>query len=226
MTMNWVGAIKTAANRLAIFASGCLLLSANIDVSAQNDPALIQALQQETHDQNTNTTDLQSLVWLSSMSSRLESRIPNPFYRVRLLSAIHQEALAEGLDPQLVLAVIEVESNFNRNALSSAGAQGLMQVMPFWKEVIGDKQDDLYNPLTSLRYGCKILRHYLDRHKDPADALAAYNGSLGRYVYPNKVYDSLKKRWQFQAVDYPGGNRQNIATTELQRYPTDRLILN
>lgn len=171
-------------------------------VHAQADPSLIQALQQETHDPSTNTTDLESLAWLSEMSAKLERRIPNAFYRVRLLSAIYRESKAEGLDPQLVLALIDIESNFNRNALSHAGAQGLMQVMPFWKDEIGQPSDDLFNPLTSLRYGCKILRHYLDKHPNAVEALAAYNGSRGRTIYPDKVFGRLKSQWQYKGDSY------------------------
>ena len=166
------------------------------------DPALIQALKQATHDIREQTTDVDSLVWLSSMSENIERRIPNPFYRVRLLKTVASEAERAGLDPQLVLAVIDIESNFNRHALSHAGAQGLMQVMPFWKEVYGKPEDDLFNPLVSLRYGCTILRHYLDKYPDATTALAAYNGSLGRDVYPNKIYARLKRDWQFKEDKY------------------------
>jgi len=143
------------------------------------DPALIRALQQATRDINEQNIDLNSLMWLSNMSERLEKRIDDPFYRIRLLKAIYTEAELVSLDPQLVLAVIDIESNFDRYALSHAGAQGLMQVMPFWKDIYGRPDDDLYNPITSLRYGCTILRHYIDRHRTIEDALAAYNGSLG-----------------------------------------------
>ncbi len=166
------------------------------------DPALIQALQQATQDSFSRNTDLDRLVWLSSMAEKLEKRIPNAFYRVRLLEAILHESEVNGLDPQLVLAVIDIESNFNRYALSHAGAQGLMQVMPFWKKVYGQEDDDLYNPLTSLRYGCRILRHYLDKHPDLYRALAAYNGSLGRKVYPKKVFRRLAKQWGFKEDQY------------------------
>jgi len=166
------------------------------------DPALIQALQQATHDISENRTDLDALVWLSSMSNKLKRRIKNPFYRIRLLRAVHSEAELAGLDPQLVLAVIEIESNFDRHAVSRVGAQGLMQVMPFWKEVYGGYNDDLFNPLVSLRYGCTILRHYIDKYDNLRDALAAYNGSLGRDKYPNKVLGRLEQRWQFNKDSY------------------------
>ena len=175
------------------------------------DPALIQALYQATRDVKQQTTDLDALLWLSSMSERLESRIKDPFYRIRLLKTINAEAELAGLDPQLVLAIIDIESNFNRYALSHAGAQGLMQVMPFWKNVYEQPNADLYNPIVSLRYGCKILRHYLDRHENAANALAAYNGSLGRTTYSDKVLKRLASRWQFKTDVYSKNNGKNIA---------------
>jgi len=183
----------------------CLLLSLALTkkVHAQGvDPDLIQALKQATHDIHEGRTDLDSLAWLSNMSEKLERRIPDPYYRIRLLKAVAVESRRAGLDPQLVLSVIDIESNFDRHALSHAGAQGLMQVMPFWKEVYGNVEDDLFNPLVSLRYGCTILRHYLDKYPTAAQALAAYNGSLGRDVYPNKVFKRLASNWQFKEDKY------------------------
>ncbi|MCH2190217.1 MAG: lytic transglycosylase domain-containing protein [Gammaproteobacteria bacterium] len=197
-------------------------------VKKLTDPALVQALHQETYDTQTKVTDMDLLIWLSAMSSKLERRIPNAFYRIRLLSAIYRESRAEGLDPQLVLALIEVESNFDRNALSHAGAQGLMQVMPFWKNEIGSPEDDLYNPLTSLRYGCRILRHYLDRYPNAIEALAAYNGSHGRTVYPDKVLGRLDKHWRFKNDQYASQSAFNskLASSDAPAEADDRWILN
>jgi len=100
------------------------------------------------------------------------------------------------------MAVIDIESNFNRYAQSHVGAQGLMQVMPFWKKEYGHSDDDLFNPHVNISYGCKILRYYLDRYDTPEKALAAYNGSLGKSKYPNKVFARLKKEWQFKEDNY------------------------
>ena len=130
------------------------------------------------------------------MSSRLQRRLQDDQERLELLKNVHYEATRANLPPELVLAVIETESNFNRWAISVVGAQGLMQIMPFWLNEIGRKGDNLFSIRTNLRFGCTILRHYLDKEKgDWNRALARYNGSLGRYKYPNKVFDKLRKNW-------------------------------
>ena len=135
-------------------------------------------------------------VWLLDMSTRLKSRMPDDNKRLELLKNIHYEANKVGLAPELVLAVINVESNFNRWAISSAGARGLMQIMPFWLKEIPQAGDNLFNARTNLRFGCTILKHYLKREKgDFQRALARYNGSLGKVWYPNRVFDTLRKRW-------------------------------
>jgi len=138
-------------------------------------------------------------VWLIDMSNRLKKKIPQPDKRLNLLRQIHHEARKADLHPELVLAVIDVESNFDRFAISKAGAQGLMQVMPFWLKEIGKPRDSLFNVRTNLRMGCTILKYYLKKEKgDLTRALARYNGSLGRYKYPNKVFKLLNKRWYKQ----------------------------
>ncbi|MBL4672291.1 MAG: transglycosylase SLT domain-containing protein [Arenicella sp.] len=203
-----------------------LLLANAIPAQASDiDPDLIQALKQATHDIQERRTDLDALTWLSNMSEKLERRIPDPYYRIRLLKAVASEAERAGLDPQLVLAVIDIESNFNRHALSHAGAQGLMQVMPFWKEVYGNVEDDLYNPLVSLRYGCTILRHYMDKYPNPTRALAAYNGSLGRDVYPNKIFKRKASSWQYKEDRYSRSFDQR-STVIARGSISDQLSLN
>jgi len=140
-------------------------------------------------------------VWLLDMSQRLQRRVRKQDHKkqLRLLKQIHAEATRAELEPELVLAVIEVESNFDRWALSRAGAQGLMQVMPFWLKEIGKPEDNLFHVQTNLRLGCTILKYYLDKENgDLTRGLARYNGSLGRNKYPNKVFDALRKRWYRQ----------------------------
>ena len=133
------------------------------------------------------------------MSGRLERQVSDPQERIDILTLVHHEAKRVGLPPELILAVIEVESNFDRYAISVAGAIGLMQIMPFWLDEIGRPNDNLLHIDTNLRYGCTILRFYYDKEDgDLRRALGRYNGSLGRRKYPNKVIDKLTKKW-FQA---------------------------
>ena len=116
--------------------------------------------------------------------------------RLEILSLVHRYANKAGVDPQLVLAIMEVESNFDRYALSVANARGLMQIMPFWKKEIGHPDDSLFDMETNIRYGCYILKLYIDKEKNNLTyALGRYNGSRGRAKYPNKVYAALRKRW-------------------------------
>ena len=134
--------------------------------------------------------------WLAEMSRRLDRRIRDDESRLEFLRAVHYEATRAGLDPQLVLGLIQVESGFKKYAVSSAGARGFMQVMPFWIKVIGRSDDNLFHLRTNLRYGCTILRHYLDIEKgDLYRALGRYNGSLGKAEYPNLVRNAWHKQW-------------------------------
>lgn len=134
--------------------------------------------------------------WLLLMSGRLARYVPDPGKRLQLLRKVHHNAKQVGLQPELVLAVIEVESHFNPYALSPVGAQGIMQVMPFWKNEIGRPEDNLIDLDTNLQYGCTILKHYLDRSDNRlAEALARYNGSYGSYRYTMKVMDAWD-RWR------------------------------
>jgi soluble lytic murein transglycosylase-like protein len=127
-------------------------------------------------------------VWVSEMSRRLAPRIDDALYRREFLATVHYEATRAGLDPQLVLGVIHHESGFKKYAVSVASARGYMQVMPFWSRLIGAADHNLFNLRTNLRYGCVILRYYLDTENgDYFRALGRYNGSLGRAEYPNAV---------------------------------------
>jgi soluble lytic murein transglycosylase-like protein len=135
-------------------------------------------------------------VWLLDMSTRLARFMPNPEERLDLLRAIHREAKRAKLKPDLVLALIQIESRFDSYAVSRAGAQGLMQVMPFWKNEIGHPEDNLTDELTNLRYGCQILRFYMEKENGNwMRALARYNGSYGKTWYPEKVMGAWRDRW-------------------------------
>lgn len=160
------------------------------------DPALRAALLDAVNDSRSFGDRFDAEVWLMDMASRLARRVPDSGERLRLLKLVHHEASRAELPPELVLAVIEVESNFDPWAISVAGAQGLMQVMPFWLKELGRPQDSLHHIETNLRFGCTILRHYLDmEHGDLKRALARYNGSLGRMEYPERVLQALRSRW-------------------------------
>lgn len=136
--------------------------------------------------------------WLDQMSARLARSMPNLRERTDFLKTVRYEAERAGLDPQLVLGLIQVESGFKKYAVSSAGARGLMQVMPFWVKLIGNKSDNLFHLRTNLRYGCTILRHYLDIEKgDLYRALGRYNGSLGRPEYPDAVRAAWERQWHY-----------------------------
>ena len=138
-------------------------------------------------------------LWLDAMSKRLEKRMPDEIQRRDFLQTVHYEATRAGLDPQLVLGLIQVESNFNKYAVSVSGARGYMQVMPFWVKTIGAKQHNLFHMRLNLRYGCTILRHYLDIERgDLYRALGRYNGSLGKARYPNLVLKAWRGSWSYQ----------------------------
>ncbi len=136
--------------------------------------------------------------WLDAMSKKLERRIPDRRTREELLVTVHYEATRAALDPQLVLGLIQVESNFRKHAVSSAGARGYMQVMPFWVKQIGQPGHNLFHLRTNLRYGCVILKHYLEIEKgDLFRALGRYNGSLGQADYPIMVERAWTNNWKY-----------------------------
>jgi soluble lytic murein transglycosylase-like protein len=143
-------------------------------------------------------TEVEARRWLAAMSGRLAKRMPDRLQREEFLVTVHYEAKRAGLDPQLVLGLIQVESNFRKYAVSIAGARGFMQVMPFWRKLIGNGEDNLFHLRINLRYGCVILRHYLDIEKgDLYRALGRYNGSLGKPEYPTMVERAWKRDWQY-----------------------------
>jgi len=138
-------------------------------------------------------------VWLAEMSQRLQKRIPEKSDREDFLISVQYEATRAGLDPQLVLSLIQVESAFNKYAVSSVGARGYMQVMPFWAKTIGNPDHNLFDLRLNLRYGCTILRHYLDiEHGNLFRALGRYNGSLGKSKYPDLVISKHRKYWNYK----------------------------
>lgn len=164
--------------------------------SQEADDELREVLAKAVADTDSFPDRFDAEVWLLDMSQRLEPKLPNTSFRINLLKQVHYEARRAGLPPELVLAVIEVESNFNPYAISAAGARGLMQVMPFWLKRIGKPGDSLFRVQTNLRYGCTILKYYLDKEGGNLfHALARYNGSRGQRWYPARVDRAWRARW-------------------------------
>ncbi|WP_323846861.1 lytic transglycosylase domain-containing protein [Microbulbifer magnicolonia] len=161
------------------------------------DPELKLALKEAVTQADSFADRFDAEVWLMAKSQPLARYIKDPQERMRVLKAVHREATLAGLRPEIVLAVIQIESAFDPYAVSRVGAQGMMQVMPFWKKEIGRPGDNLIDMDTNLRYGCTILKHYIGKAKgNLANALAYYNGSYGRHTYSSKVLDAWAARWR------------------------------
>lgn len=169
-------------------------------LSASVQAALTHAISDQAPQRSSFLDSMEAIDWMTEMSRRLEKRIADRESRLEFLRAVHYEATRAGLDPQLVLGLIQVESGFKKYAVSSAGARGFMQVMPFWIRIIGRHDDNLFHLRTNLRYGCTILRHYLDIDQgDLYRALGRYNGSLGQAEYPNLVRGAWHNQWVYSS---------------------------
>lgn len=185
-----------ALNRLLILTVTLALLPISAVSEQVPDPELRELLRAAANAADSFEDRFDAEVWLTDMSARLAGKVQDADERMAILTRVHYEARRAGLEPELVLAVIEVESNFDRYAVSVAGALGLMQVMPFWRDEIGRPDDNLIRLDTNLRYGCTILKYYLDKENgDLRRALGRYNGSLGKRKYPNLVIDKLSNKW-------------------------------
>ena len=182
----------------ALLAAALLAASDTPRAATQERPddGLREALRRVIQESDSFSDRFDAEVWLVDMASRLAPTVTTAGERLKILRHVHREATRARLEPELVLAVIQVESNFDRFAISSAGARGLMQVMPFWLQEIGREDDILFQITTNLRFGCTILRLYLDRERgNLSRALARYNGSLGQTWYPQRVFRALERRW-------------------------------
>jgi len=189
--MAWASTVHSGAQ---IYEPLAASMRAGLQASIADTPASRHAF----------SNPMEAVSWLTEMAQRVEKRVPYLRSRLDLLRTVHYEASRAGLDPQLVLAVIQVESNFRKFAVSSAGARGYMQVMPFWVGLIGKKSDNLFNLRTNLRYGCVILRHYLDiEGGNLSRALGRYNGSLGKPEYPNLVLRAMRASWRYDPTPEP-----------------------
>jgi len=175
----------------------CLIIAAPVSADpGLVDPVLKERLARAAAESDSFLDRFDAQVWLTDMSGRLAVQVPDDDERLTILRIAHAEARRVDLPPELVLAVMDVESNFDRFALSEAGARGLMQVMPFWVQEIGRPEDNLFEIRTNLRYGCTILRYYYDiEDGDLLRTLARYNGSTGQRWYPDRVFRKLGEKW-------------------------------
>ena len=191
--------------RSLILAAAAALWGGDVRAGAQQYEVLSASvrasLARAVNDRTTvDERDLDTRAWVRAMTRRVQPRFPDEESARHFLALVRYEAMRAGLDPHLVLAVIDVESKFKKYAVSSAGARGFMQVMPFWVKELGAPSDNLFHERTNLRYGCTILRHYLDRERgNLANALGRYNGSLGKPGYPDLVVGALRSRWALGA---------------------------
>ncbi len=167
------------------------------DARSGPDPQLREILLSAVDDASSFRDRFDAEVWLTDMSRRLSRQVPDPDERLRILRIVHQQSQRVNVSPELVLAVIDVESNFDRYAISHAGALGLMQVMPFWVSELGyDDMNILFDIELNVLLGARILRYYLDRENgDMIRGLARYNGSLGQSWYSDRVLERLRTRW-------------------------------
>ena len=177
--------------------AACLAMPAYAD--QQTDPALGPLLKKALASDQCFEDKYDRAVWFAAMEPRLQKILSDDTERAQILEQVHCESKRLDLPPQLVMAVIDVESRFNRWAISSAGAVGLMQVMPFWPEQLGMHKNQLVEISHNIRMGCTILKYYLNKEKgDYARALRRYNGSVGRRNYSDLVLVRLANRWQFK----------------------------
>ena len=167
------------------------------DARSGPDPRLREILVAAIEDASSFDDRFHAEVWLTDMSRRLSRQVPDADERIEILTTVHQQATRAGVEPELVLAVIDVESNFDRFAISSASALGLMQVMPFWVPELGyEDKNVLFNIQTNVLLGCYILKYYIDMENgDRIKGLARYNGSVGRRAYPDRVIERLRTKW-------------------------------
>jgi soluble lytic murein transglycosylase-like protein len=195
--------------KLSLRSSACLLLAVLLvtanaeaaqrlsDARSGPDPELRKILLAAIADSDSFGDRFDAEVWLTDMSYRLSSQVPDAEERLHILKAVHRQARLAGVEPELVLAVIDVESDFDRFAISSATALGLMQVMPFWVPELGyEDKNQLFDVEINVLLGCRILKYYLDMERgDLVKGLARYNGSVGRRWYSDRVIDRLRTKW-------------------------------
>jgi soluble lytic murein transglycosylase-like protein len=167
------------------------------DARSGPDPELREILVDAIADADSFGDRFDAEVWLTDMSRRLARQVPDAGERLHILKTVHRQATLAGVEPELVLAVIDVESNFDRFAISTATALGLMQVMPFWVPELGYRdKNELFDVEINVLLGCRILKYYLDLERgDRVRGLARYNGSVGKRWYADRVLQRLATKW-------------------------------
>ena len=187
---------------------GCLLVGLSLLAAAEAeqrisdgrsgpDPELRTILLAAIADTDSFADRFDAEVWLTDMSRRLSRQVPDAEERLYILKTVHRQAALAGVEPELVLAVIDVESDFDRFAISTATALGLMQVMPFWVPELGyEDKNQLFDVEINVLLGCRILKYYLDMERgDVVRGLARYNGSVGKRWYADRVIERLRTKW-------------------------------
>jgi soluble lytic murein transglycosylase-like protein len=167
------------------------------DARSGPDPELRKILIAAVAEAHSFSDRFDAEVWLTDMSHRLAKQVPDPTERLQILKAVHKHATHVNVPAELVLGVIDVESNFDRFAISASSALGLMQVMPFWIKELGYKDKNaLFTIETNVLLGCQILRFYLEMERgNLVQGLARYNGSVGRRGYSDRVLDRVRTKW-------------------------------
>lgn len=185
--------------RRPLLVVAALLLGATgpLQAELEPDPELRQILLEAVREANSFHDRFDAEVWLTDMSNRLERQVPEMDERLEILKTVHFQAHRSNIPAELVLAVIDVESDFDRFAISSASALGLMQIMPFWVDELGySDMNILFDIELNILLGCRILKYYLDMEDgDMVQGLARYNGSTGRRWYADRVLDRLRSKW-------------------------------
>ena len=190
-------AIAASTLICALLATASTHAATRGDLDAAEIAAVRTELAAVLADEDADRDRFDAEVWLLAKDAALSRLVPDPDERLTLLGLVWHEAHRHEIDPELALAVIEVESTFDRFAVSTAGAQGLMQVMPFWKKELGRDDDNLTDARTNVRYGMTILAHYLNREAgDAVRALTRYHGNRRDLSYPERVYRAWNRNWR------------------------------
>lgn len=189
----WISSTPEQKQQMAQTSTARMLIeqsTGSLDIKQEEKEELRAMLKPVTMEK---PKDFEHEIWVTDIRQLIGKWVPNDTEAEAIARWVHLYSVRFDLSPELVLGIIAVESQFDHFALSSVGARGLMQVMPFWKEELGSSKDNLFEIETNLRYGCAIIRHYLNRYKKLDRALAAYNGSLGSTKYPNKVFTQMRR---------------------------------